>query len=130
LLAGEPGIGKSTIMLQIIDQLRQSDAAVNIGYFSAEEHPSHVNDRWKRVIPDRPEAPMTIFHTAKVEDIIATTHDQNIDVIIVDSIQTVHSGVIESPAGSPNQVRQASELLTALAKKHQVTIFIIGHVTK
>lgn len=130
LLAGEPGIGKSTIMLQVVDQLKQSDMQANIAYFSAEEHPSHVNDRWKRVIPDQPEAPMKIFHTAKIEDIIATTHDKQIDVIIVDSIQTVHSWVIDSPAGSPNQVRQASELLTALAKKSQVTIFIIGHVTK
>ncbi len=129
LLAGEPGIGKSTLMLQLIDVIQQSNTTLSIAYFSAEEHPSHVKDRRERVIQTS-HTTMNIFHTSQVEDIAATTKEQQFDLIIVDSVQTIHAWSVDSPAWSPNQVRQASEVLTGLAKKEQVTTFIIGHVTK
>jgi DNA repair protein RadA/Sms len=129
LLGGEPGIGKSTIVLQIIADLQQSSPDIITGYCSAEEHPQHVADRRGRIIPDT-ELKTSIYRATDVADIVTTMQQIDHDLMIIDSIQTIHSSQSDAPAGSPNQVRIVSEQLVAAAKMTNTTLIIVGHVTK
>lgn len=130
LLAGEPGIGKSTIMLQIIHEIHQNNQQASIAYFSAEEHGDHIVQRYQRLFTNQATLPFHVYHTNTVEDIIATVRDNNFAMIVVDSIQTITSNESDGAAGTPNQVRHTSEQVVQLAKSSNTAVCIVGHVTK
>lgn len=135
LLGGAPGIGKSTLILQILQEvLGHND--LNIWYFSGEEQESQVWWRWARIcgeIADEGQSlaeSITLYHSTKLEDIISTTKEKGFDFIVIDSIQTIYSTASDSSAGSANQVKYCAEKLSEYCKSRGVTMFIIGHITK
>lgn len=128
LLWGEPGIGKSTIALQIIHQM----PGVRIAYFSGEEQSDQIVDRQQR-IEDKESADMPeydIFHANHLEDILLTAETGQYDLIVIDSIQTIYSENLDGTSGSPAQVKYCAEKIADLCKKKNITALIIGHVTK
>lgn len=126
LLGGDPGIGKSTILLQICQYL--GDEALKILYISAEESKYQVKLRAKRlnVTSDN----LYLASNTDIEAIINTIQIQKPDIVIVDSIQTVSFSVLNSSCGSVSQVRECTNLLARLAKSEDISIFIVGHVNK
>ncbi len=126
LLGGDPGIGKSTILLQICQYL--GDEALKILYISAEESKYQVKLRAKRlnVTSDN----LYLASNTDIEAIINTIQIQKPDIVIVDSIQTVSFSALNSSCGSVSQVRECTNLLARLAKSEDISIFIVGHVNK
>lgn len=125
LLWWQPGIWKSTIVLQIINSLKEN---IKIWYFSWEEDSSAINFRYKRLFEKW--ASFNIYHTTSLEDILLTIEEEKLDLIILDSIQTVYSSQLTGVAGSANQVKYCSEQISDFSKKNQVSSIIIGHITK
>lgn len=126
LMAGKPGIGKSTLVLQILSLVSKNND-VKLAYFSAEESSTQIQERFMRLFPNQ-ELVCDIFHSNDIEDIVATA--ANYDLIIIDSIQTISSNTVDGIAGSPSQVKQCSEQLIETCKKNNIAAIIIGHVTK
>ncbi|USN55935.1 MAG: AAA family ATPase [Candidatus Peribacteria bacterium] len=125
-MAGKPGIGKSTLVLQILSLVSKNND-VKLAYFSAEESSTQIQERFMRLFPNQ-ELVCDIFHSNDIEDIVATA--ANYDLIIIDSIQTISSNTVDGIAGSPSQVKQCSEQLIETCKKNNIAAIIIGHVTK
>ncbi|MDD3145624.1 MAG: DNA repair protein RadA [Candidatus Gracilibacteria bacterium] len=123
LLSGEPGIGKSTITLQLASLVKE-----NIVYISGEETAYQISDRAKRlgVVGNN----MKLLAEACIEDILETLSKNKCDILIIDSISVMHSKNITGVAGSITQVRYISELLIAFAKTTNTATFIIGHINK
>ncbi|MBS1537527.1 MAG: DNA repair protein RadA [Bacteroidetes bacterium] len=124
LVGGDPGIGKSTLMLQMCSQIVDSQPL----YITGEESLFQIKLRASRLtsIPDTLQL-MAETDVNRILDAIRTTKAK---VVIVDSIQTVHSEQIESTAGSISQVRECAAMLMKEAKQSGTAIFIVGHVTK
>ncbi len=121
LLAGDPGIGKSTLLLQVA-------AAFKSLYVSGEESLDQIKMRFKRL--DGKTKELELFAETSVEQIIAAILDGKYDVVVIDSIQTITTGDLNSSAGSIAQVRETAFRLTRAAKETGVAIFLIGQVTK
>lgn len=128
LLAGEPWIGKSTLVLQLIANIQHAEP-LHIGYFSWEEMVSQVQERRTRV-KAQTTLSLDVFHTTQLEDILTTIEEQQYDLVIIDSIQMVESSSSDSSAWTPAQVRTCSEKLSDVCKEHAITCRIIWHVTK
>lgn len=126
LLGGEPGIGKSTIMLQIASIL--SDKGSSVLYASGEESPTQIKLRAGRLGVKNID--FFVLSTTKIEDILNDYEHKKYGYIFIDSIQTVSSGDISSSAGSVAQIRYVTQLFVELAKSKGVTIFLVGQVTK
>lgn len=126
LLWGEPGIGKSTIALQIIQQLED----LRVAYFSGEEQSDQIVDRQVRITENAQQENMDIFQANHLEDILLTAETGQYDVIIIDSIQTIYSETLEWTSGSPAQVKYCAEKIAELCKKQNIMALVIGHVTK
>ena len=132
LLAGEPGIGKSTMLAQMTNAVSNklkktaSDSAesVSVLYVSGEESAPQVRDRFKRLNCDLEQ----IFFAGdtNVEKIKATVLKERPSLLIIDSIQTMRSGEVPSEAGSINQIRASTASFLELAKQHNVSIIITG----
>ena len=129
LLAGEPGIWKSTIVLQLVGDLVKQTPSLRCAYFSWEEDGSQINERRERLAQPHGAAP-DIYHSTLLEDMSATLETAAYDFIIVDSIQTIATSTVDSSAGSVAQVKTCTQALADLAKKLGITLLIIGHVTK
>jgi len=131
LLWGEPGIGKSTILLQIILDVLNNNPS-NIWYFSGEESEEQINDRLERIgeWKEKNISNLAIYHTMKLEDIISTVEENGHNFMIIDSIQTIYTENTDSVAGSPSQVKYCTEKLSEFSKSHKITCFVVGHVTK
>ena len=125
LVGGDPGIGKSTIMLQMLGSL---SAHGSVLYVSGEESPSQVRMRAERLGVDT--ASVSIFCDTRLEALTETIGRLSPGYIIIDSLQTLYSASIASMAGSPNQIKACCMELSLLAKKIGAAIFFIGHVTK
>lgn len=131
LIGGEPGIGKSTIMLQMAMKLAQTHEII---YLSAEENPEQIKLRADRVNIDTKY--LKIYPQPDIDQAISTirTMEQPSEaqgrVIIVDSIQTVYSADVDAAAGSVNQVKESTARLVRFAKATNTPVLIIGHVTK
>jgi len=125
LLWGQPWIWKSTIVLQIINSLKDN---LKIAYFSGEEESSAINSRYKRLFGEN--SKFKIFHTTLLEDILETLKSNEIDLFILDSIQTVYSVNSSWVAWSVNQVKYCSENLSEFSKKNNISCIIIWHITK
>jgi len=122
LIGGEPGIGKSTIMLQIASLL--SDIGKKVLYVTSEESATQVKLRADRLALTNKE--FSIISTnlfAQLENII---NKYNYDVFIIDSIQTIYSNELMSPAGTVSQIKYITYKLVEFAKNENVTIFITG----
>lgn len=125
LIGGEPGIGKSTLMLQ----LALNFANKKILYISGEESGQQIKMRAER-ITKQPKADCYILTETSTQNIFKQLEQLEADVVIVDSIQTLHSSHIESTPGSVSQVRECTAELIRFAKETTTPVFLIGHITK
>jgi DNA repair protein RadA/Sms len=127
LVGGDPGIGKSTLLLQALAALaRKGEAAV---YISGEEAIAQVQLRAERL--SLTDAPVMLASLTNVADIIATLSEEPMaKVVVIDSIQTLWTPVIESAPGTVSQLRAGSEALIRLAKSKGISVLFVGHVTK
>ena len=125
LVGGSPGIGKSTLMLQICSRLCGFSKVL---YVSGEESEHQLKLRAKRLHVESPNL-LVISETA-LGDLLETVSEEKPDVLIVDSIQTLYADAVDSPAGSVSQVKECTMTLMQLAKGHGITVFVIGHVNK
>ena len=125
LVGGDPGIGKSTLLLQICGNLGSS---CDILYVSGEESDSQIKLRADRlgITTDR----LYLMSETNLDNIIFQAKEIHPQVMIVDSIQTIFKADIASTPGSVGQVREATHFLMRLAKENNISIFIVGHVTK
>jgi len=126
LLVGEPGIGKSTLVLQVADRIAHSGKKVL--YISGEEAPEQVRDRAVRLGVGGQE--IHIVSEARVEVIQGIMNELQPDVIVVDSIQAVFSERFDSGAGSISQVRESALVLAKTARDLGACMILVGHVTK
>ena len=125
LVGGEPGIGKSTILLQICSTLCRE---LKVLYISGEESKRQLKLRADRLSVDCER--LFIYSETDIEDILETARRERPDVLIVDSIQTVYRSDISSAPGSVAQVRECTMALMGLAKGEEITVFVVGHVNK
>jgi DNA repair protein RadA/Sms len=125
LIAGQPGIGKSTLLLQLAYAVA---AHVPVLYVSGEESAHQIGIRAKRLGTLRPE--LQLATSTSAEDIAATVSSGTFKLVIVDSIQTVSVGSVASAAGTVSQITNSTQLLTMAAKQSNTAIVLVGHVTK
>jgi DNA repair protein RadA/Sms len=140
LLAGEPGVGKSTLALQLATQVSRSEAKPSevhkagvhgsrpVLYVAGEESPEQIRLRANR-LRSLPEALVVLAETC-VEAIADPWRDTQPSLVLVDSVQTLRSERVESAPGSVAQVRECAALLAATAKAHGAVLVLVGHVTK
>lgn len=121
LLGGDPGIGKSTLALQIAAQIKGSI------YISGEESAEQVAQRLQRLSTTQT---INFIAETNLDNILSTLHKEKPTVAIIDSIQTIYSGEVNGEAGNISQVRSSTVKLLELAKSTNITIIIVGHVTK
>ena len=125
LVGGDPGIGKSTLLLQICENLGKTK---KILYVSGEESEKQIKLRAERLGVSN--ADLYLISENDVEKIIDTINTVAPDVVIIDSIQTMHIDQIASASGSVPQVREATNAFMRIAKRDGISMFIVGHVTK
>lgn len=125
LIGGDPGIGKSTLLLQTLCHIGTARKAI---YVSGEESPQQIAMRAKRLGLDA--SPISLLAEINLEKIISTLQKHQPDIAVIDSIQTVYSEALQSAPGSVAQVRECSAQLTRLAKQAGITVILVGHVTK
>lgn len=126
LIGGEPGIGKSTIVLQIAERLAQDGK--HVLYVSGEESERQIKMRGERLGIDAEN--LYILPETNLQSILAEADSMRADLVIVDSIQTVFSEKIESAPGSVSQVREVASQFMMFAKQTATPVFLTGHVTK
>jgi len=125
LIGGDPGIGKSTLLLQSLAAL---SADARVLYVSGEESPAQVALRARRLGVDA--AKVRLLSEITLERVIATIREEQPAVVVIDSIQTLYTGELTSAPGSVSQVRECAAHLTRLAKQTGFVLVLIGHVTK
>ena len=125
LVGGAPGIGKSTLMLQICDSLCRFASVL---YVSGEESERQIKLRAER-LKVRGEG-LSLLAETNLENVMDAVHETKPDVLIIDSIQTLYNGDVSSAPGSVSQVKECTMALMQLAKGEGVTVFVIGHVNK
>ncbi|MDD4519692.1 MAG: DNA repair protein RadA [Alphaproteobacteria bacterium] len=133
LVGGDPGIGKSTLLLQASAKLTSKknaeDKIASVAYFSGEESVDQIRMRAERLKVS--EAPLNLASTINVRDILTTLDKmEQIDVAVIDSIQTMYMEELDSAPGTVSQVRSCAHELIRLAKKKGFVLFLVGHVTK
>jgi len=126
LLAGDPGIGKSTLVLQTANSVAKADKKVL--YICAEESAGQVKLRAERLGVNSDN--IFIYSQTDLENIKAQIEKLSPDFLIIDSIQAIYDNGISSGAGSVSQIRECTNILTDIAKRKNITTIIIGHVTK
>ncbi len=125
LIGGDPGIGKSTLLLQALANLSRSKKVL---YVSGEESGAQIALRARRLAVDAKD--LQLQAEIQLEKILATLAEHKPDVAVIDSIQTVYSDALSSAPGSVAQVRECAAQLTRTAKQSGITIIMVGHVTK
>ena len=123
LLGGEPGIGKSTLLLQISLKLPYKTL-----YVSGEESQKQIKMRAERINPNSDRC--YILTETKTQNIFKQIQEIEPEIVIIDSIQTLHTDFIESSAGSISQIRETTAELIKFAKETNVPVILIGHITK
>ena len=125
LVGGAPGIGKSTLMLQICQQLGKF---AKVLYVSGEESTRQLKLRAERLHVDSEN--LFVLSETRLGDVLECVQQEQPDILIVDSIQTLYNEELDSPAGGVGQVKDCTMALMQLAKGQGVTVFVIGHVNK
>ena len=125
LVGGAPGIGKSTLMLQICSQLCRF---AKVLYVSGEESPHQLKMRAERL--KVASGNLYVLSETCLGDVLECVSEEAPDILIVDSIQTLYNEELDSPAGSVGQVKDCTMALMQLAKGQGITVFVIGHVNK
>jgi DNA repair protein RadA/Sms len=133
LIGGEPGIGKSTILLQI-SMIMAANSVSTVYYVSGEESPQQIKLRAERIgnIPEN----LIIYPQTDIDGVLEYLNKQKMNdktgesLVIIDSVQTVSTGDLESPQGSVSQVKEVVSRLVRFAKQTHTPIFIVGHITK
>ncbi|MDO9577815.1 MAG: DNA repair protein RadA [Candidatus Cloacimonadales bacterium] len=125
LIGGEPGIGKSTLMMQVSNLIAEKS---NVLYVSGEESREQIKLRSNRLKCHAEN--LLLFCSTEVEQILNAISDLTPDLVIIDSIQSVYFSSIESAPGSISQLRECTSLFTRTAKQKNIPFFLIGHVTK
>lgn len=125
LFGGEPGIGKSTLMLQVAI----SNPQYKVLYVSGEESDEQIKTRADRINPNTND---NIFILTETDTQIITKSAENVspDLIIIDSIQTLHTDKIESAPGTVSQIRECTFEILAFAKSNSIPVFLVGHINK
>jgi DNA repair protein RadA/Sms len=126
LVGGDPGIGKSTLLLQAAASFARK--GLKCIYVSGEEASAQVRMRAARL--GLTDAPVRLAAETNLRDILTTLEAEKPDLAVIDSIQTMWADNVESAPGSVAQVRAASHELTSFAKRHGVSVVLVGHVTK
>ena len=126
LVGGDPGIGKSTLLLQVGAKLAASGR--NVVYVSGEESAEQVRLRALRL--GLGGAPVKLAAATSVRDVLTTLDGDSPDLLVIDSIQTMHSDLIEGAPGTVSQVRASAQELVRFAKERGTAVVLVGHVTK
>lgn len=125
LITGNPGIGKSTLLLQVANEYTTYGDVI---YISGEESPSQVKNRGERLkIKSKNLYLMSETDISKIYEYLISKKPK---VVIVDSIQTLYNSVVDSIPGTPTQIRECTLKIIELAKKYGISFFIVGHITK
>jgi len=125
LIGGDPGIGKSTLLLQVMGHLCGQGTVL---YTSGEESARQIAMRAHRL--GMGSAPMSVLISSVLEEILAVATEQGVSALVVDSIQTAATESVATAPGAVSQVRECTARLVRFAKFNDVTVFLIGHVTK
>lgn len=125
LLGGDPGIGKSTLLLQICEYLGKEQ---KILYVSGEESRAQVKLRANRLGVSTEN--LTLASMTDIENVVHTILQTEPDIVMVDSIQTMNFAAVSSSSGSVSQVRECTQILARVAKNEEISIFLVGHVNK
>ena len=125
LIGGAPGIGKSTLLLQICHQLCQGRRVL---YISGEESERQLKLRAERLRVDPEE--LFIMSETRLSDILETAGEMKPDILIIDSIQTLYNEENESSPGSVSQVKDCTMALMHISKSQGITVFVVGHINK
>lgn len=125
LIGGDPGIGKSTILLQTLCRIAERMPAL---YVTGEESQQQVAMRARRL--GLPEDKLKVMTETNIESIIATARQEKPRVMVIDSIQTIFTEQLQSAPGGVAQVRESAALLVRFAKQSGTAVFLVGHVTK
>jgi DNA repair protein RadA/Sms len=129
LLGGDPGIGKSTILIQALSKITsQPDRPCNVIYVSGEESSQQIAMRAKRL--ELEVSDISMLSEINLEKIIKNIDKHKPEVVVIDSIQTIYSEELTSAPGSVTQVRECAAQLTRIAKQNAITMILVGHVTK
>lgn len=125
LIGGDPGIGKSTLLLQALSNLTRTKKVL---YVSGEESGAQIALRANRLVLDT--QGLALQAEIQLEKILNTLADYKPEVVVIDSIQTIYSDALSSAPGSVAQVRECAAQLTRVAKTMNITMILVGHVTK
>ena len=128
LIGGDPGIGKSTLLLQILGKLTDQERNVRALYVSAEESLAQVKMRAQRLSVS--EENLYVLSETQLETLYSHVEKIKPAILVIDSIQTLFSQELESAPGTVSQVRHCTSRLLYLAKKNNIATFLVGHVTK
>ena len=126
LVGGDPGIGKSTLLLQAAAKF--AGAGLSVYYISGEEASAQVRLRAARL--GLKDAPVKLATETSLRDIMTTLDEDRPDLVIIDSVQTMWSDKVDSAPGSVSQVRATAQELTSFAKRRGAAVILVGHVTK
>ena len=125
LIAGQPGIGKSTLLLQLAHELAKNHPVL---YISGEESAHQIGLRAERLGTTGNK--LQLATSTSADDIAATIAAGKHQLVVVDSIQTIQTGALSSAAGTVSQITNSTQLLTTAAKRHNTALVLVGHVTK
>ncbi len=128
LVGGDPGIGKSTLLLQALDQVAKAQSDKPVLYISGEESPEQVKLRADRLDVDA--SKVLMFAETRADRIVEAVEKLIPAAIVVDSIQSIYDPLIQSAPGSVTQIREVAARFLYLAKARGVPTFLVGHVTK
>jgi len=124
LFGGEPGIGKSTLLLQLALKWK----GIKVLYISGEESEQQIKMRGERIGIENDQC--YLLAETNIQNILQHLEQAEADIVVIDSIQTLHSQQIESAAGSISQIRECSGQLMRFAKETNTPVFLIGHINK
>lgn len=134
LIGGEPGIGKSTILTQVVLNLLTTDLTQPLMYVCGEESPDQINLRIQRLLAQKEQQldtnQLLFVTTTDVDELLAIIRQKKPALVVVDSIQAMTTQDLTGAAGSVGQVRESTDRLTDAAKEISVPMFLVGHVTK
>lgn len=127
LIGGEPGIGKSTLLAQVA--LALSAAGARLMYVTGEESPSQVERRFRRLDEKLPET-LLCLESTRTEDIVRAMEKHRPALTIVDSVQTLRCDDVQGEPGNPTQIKASAARLAETAKRHGLSVVLVGQVTK